>query len=36
VLLGARVDGLIEEAGAVRGVRYSLGGGNHQLRAPLV
>lgn len=33
--MGARVEGLIEEGGAVRGVRYEDGGGEHELRATL-
>jgi 2-polyprenyl-6-methoxyphenol hydroxylase-like FAD-dependent oxidoreductase len=33
--MGARVEGLIEEGGAVRGVRYEDGEGEHELRAAL-
>src|ERR1044071_2277859 len=33
--MGARVEGLIEEGGAVRGVRYEDEGGEHELRATL-
>jgi 2-polyprenyl-6-methoxyphenol hydroxylase-like FAD-dependent oxidoreductase len=33
--MGARVEGLIEEGGAVRGVRYEDGDGEHDLRAAL-
>src|SRR5829696_6217771 len=33
--MGARVEGLIEEGGAVRGVRYEDEGGEHELRAAL-
>jgi 2-polyprenyl-6-methoxyphenol hydroxylase-like FAD-dependent oxidoreductase len=33
--MGARVEGLIEEAGVVRGVRYEDGEGKHALRAAL-
>jgi 2-polyprenyl-6-methoxyphenol hydroxylase-like FAD-dependent oxidoreductase len=35
LLMGARVEGLIEEGGAVRGVRYESGGGDRELRARL-
>jgi|ERR1044072_4066919 2-polyprenyl-6-methoxyphenol hydroxylase-like FAD-dependent oxidoreductase len=33
--MGARVEGLIEEGGVVRGVRYEDDGGEHELRAAL-
>src|SRR5829696_147656 len=33
--MGARVEGLVEEGGAVRGVRYEDEGGEHELRAEL-
>ena len=35
LLMGARVEALLEEGGAVRGVRYEDGGGEHELRAAL-
>jgi 2-polyprenyl-6-methoxyphenol hydroxylase-like FAD-dependent oxidoreductase len=35
LLMGARVEGLIEEGGVVRGVRYEDGSGAHELRAAL-
>jgi 2-polyprenyl-6-methoxyphenol hydroxylase-like FAD-dependent oxidoreductase len=35
LLMGARAEGLIEEGGVVRGVRYEDGGGEHDLRAAL-
>ena len=35
LLMGTRVDGLIEESGVVRGVRYRTSEGSHELRATL-
>ncbi|HEX8719855.1 MAG TPA: FAD-dependent oxidoreductase [Pyrinomonadaceae bacterium] len=35
LLMGARVEGLIEEGGRVRGVRYEAGGAERELRAAL-
>ncbi len=35
LVMGARVEGLLKEAGSVRGVRYQDSGGSHELRADL-